>query len=236
MSRRRAKVKVLPTILLAVAVFIGVLAASILIQLYSTSDFKGFSKEKVPDPVVTYLDSENAASAGKEGVAVFDWQDHPVFIIGDSLTQGAQKDIEKTIENTTIDSKTGRGMSAAVQILRDWKDTGALTDDAIIVVCLAHNITNTTVADAQKVVDMIESGQSLIMMTGHGNRNMAPANEFIRNLPNVYTFVTVADWDLTIAQSPGLLSSDGIHIAKGQGNQLYAELILRALEVAQPKP
>ena len=74
------------------------------------------------------------------------------------------------------------------------------------------------------------------MMTGHGLVSMAPANEFIRNLPNIYTFITVADWDLTVAQSPGLLSSDGIHIAKNQGNALYAELILRALEVAQPRP
>jgi len=198
-------------------------------------DFHGFKKEPAPDPVVTYGPGTDAPE-GQGGEAPFNWEDHEVFIVGDSLTQGARKEIGKAIENATIDGKVSRTMATGVQILQGWKDTGVLPKDAIIVVCLANNITDTTVRDAQAIVDMIQPGQSLIMMTGHGRSNMKPANEFIRSLPNVYTFVTVADWDLTVAQSPGLLSDDGIHIAKNQGNTLYADLILRALEVAQPKP
>jgi len=221
--------------LIAVAVFIAVLAGSVLLQLFTSPDFHGFSKEEIPKPVVTYTEGNNN-SAGGGGDGSFNWQDHPVFIVGDSLTQGARKEIEKVLENATIDGKSSRNMGQGISIIQGWRDTGVLTNDAIIVVCLANNITGTTVRDAQTIVDMIEPGQSLILMTGHGNSNMAPANEFIRNLPNVYQFVTVADWDLTIAQSPALLSSDGVHIAGNQGNVLYAELILRALEVALPRP
>jgi predicted DsbA family dithiol-disulfide isomerase len=48
--------------------------------------------------------------------------------------------------------------------------------------------------------------------------------------------ITVADWDLTVAQSPSLLSDDGIHIKGRQGNELYADLILKSLQAAQPMP
>jgi len=221
--------------LLGVVIFAGALAASIGIQLFTSPDFQGFGRDTAPKPVVNYLNGPDA-DAGDNGEASFRWQNHHVYVIGDSLTQGARKEIAAAVENSTIDGKVSRNMATGVQILQGWKDSGILTDDAIIVICLANNITGTTVQDAQTIVDMIEPGQSLIMMTGHGLSNMAPANEFIRTLPNVYPFVTVADWDLTIAQSPSLLSDDGIHIAKNQGNVLYAELIVRALEVSQPKP
>jgi len=233
--KNRAAAKKAKIILLAAVIFIAVLAGSIGLQLFTSPDFHGFSKEDVPVPVVTHL-PENGSSEGGSGKAPFNWQDHHVFIIGDSLTHGASKEIGKAVEKSTIDSKVGRNMAAGVSILQGWKDSGILTNDAIIVICLANNITDTTVRDAQRIVDMIEPGQSLIMMTGHGRSNMASANEFIRSLPNIYPFVTVADWDLTIAQSPNLLSDDGIHIAKAQGNVLYADLIVRALEFAQPRP
>jgi len=221
--------------LIAVAVFAGVLALSVFIQLYNSPDFQGFDRDPAPDPDVT-IQGGGETGEGQEGSAPFNWQDHQVFIIGDSLTEGAKREIDKAIPNATIDGRTSRTMSTGVQILQEWKDSGILTDDAIIVICLANNITGTTQSDAQTIVDMVQPGQSLIMMTGHGRSNMAPANEFIRSLPNVYPFVTVADWDLTIAQSPNLLSDDGVHIARNQGNVLYAELIVRALEVAKPRP
>jgi len=231
-SRNRAKAKTAKTILLAVVIFIAVLAVSIVVQLFTSPDFQGFTRETKPDPVVTYVDRDNAQGGGDSSI---NWENHPVFIIGDSLTQGARKEIANVIENSTIDSKEGRNMATGASILQGWKDSGALTYDAIIVICLANNITGSTVRDAQAIVDMIEPGQSLIMMTGHGLSSMAPANEFIRSLPNIYPFVTVADWDLTISQSPSLLAKDGIHIAKAQGNVLYADLIVRALEFAQPR-
>ena len=192
MSRRRQKAKALRTILIAVALFFGVLAASVVIQLYASPDFKGFSRDPAPDPTVTIHTGADGQEA-QEGQGPFNWKDHQVFVIGDSLTQGARKEIGKAIDNATVDGKVGRTMAEGVQILQDWKESGVLTYDAIIVICLANNITGTTLQDAQTIVDMIEPGQSLIMMTGHGLSNMAPANELIRSFPNTYNFVTLAD-------------------------------------------
>ena len=227
------------TVLLIAIIFVGVLAVNVGIRLFLSPDFTGFGKDPLGEPVVTYLpgDDEEAMDGGGGRGGAYSWEDHPVFIVGDSLTQGARSEIEKIAgDKATIDGKTSRNMSAGVSIINGWETSGALTDDAIIVVCLAHNITDSTVKDAQKIVEMIKPGQSLIMMTGHGRNNMSAINEYVRSLPNVYSYITVADWDLTIAQSPGLLSDDGIHVGKRQGNELYASLILAALEKAQPMP
>ena len=216
-------------------IFVAALVISAGLQVVLSPDFEGFNREPVNKPVVTYLPGENGETQAPDGKPVYNWTDHPVFIIGDSLTQGAKKEIEKALGDVTIDGLKSRNMSDGLEMLREWQGVGILPDDAIIVICLAHNITGSTVEAAQQIVDMIRPGQSLIMMTGHGNSNMGPINEFIRSLPHAYSFITVADWDLTIAQSPSLLSGDGIHIAGRRGNELYADLILKALEVTKPK-
>jgi hypothetical protein len=216
-------------------VFVAALIVSAGLQVVLSPDFNEFTREPASEPVVTYLPGEDGETQAPAGYLDFNWMDHPVFIIGDSLTQGAKKEIERALGEVMIDGLKNRNMAEGLSILREWQGVGVLPDDAIIVICLAHNITGSTLDDAQMIVDMIKPGQSLIMMTGHGNSNMGPVNEFIRGLPLAYSFITVADWDLTIAQSPGLLSSDGIHLAGKRGNELYADLILKALEVAQPK-
>ena len=214
-------------------VFLVVLVASVVVRLALSPDFRGFGVNFFSNPALAGLSGEYGGAIGAR--PEYNWRDHPVFIVGDSLTVGASNAISDAVGPATIDAKVSRNMATGLSILEGWAEKGILTDDAVIVVCLANNITGTTVSDAQKVVDMIRPGQSLIMMTGHGLSVMAPANEFIRNLPNEYHFITVADWDMTISQSPGLLADDGIHVSKKQGNELYADLILRALEVARPK-
>lgn len=225
------------TIILVACLFVAVLAVSIGVQLFTSSDFKGFGSEPPPgEPEVTYLTGEATGAEAPKTEAPYDWQDHPVFIVGDSLTQGARKDIANAVPGATIDGKVNRNMTEGLKIIMDWDDAGILKDDAIIVVCLAHNITGGTRNDAEQIVDMIRPGQSLIMMTGHGHSDMGPINEYIRGLPYAYSYITAADWDMTIAQSPGLLSDDGVHISGKQGNEVYAELILRALEATKPMP
>ena len=223
-------------VIFIIVAFVGALVVSVGILLYMSPNFAGFGKESSGDTVVTSLQDGDDGTDNKAGseAAVYNWEDHPVFIVGDSLTQGARSDILKAIGDATIDAKVSRNMAAGVSILRGWEESGALTDDAIIIVCLAHNITDSTIKDAQQIVAMINPGQSLIMMTGHGHSNMEPVNEYIRSLPGAYNFITAADWDMTITQSPGLLSDDGVHVGKKQGNELYARLILRALEVTKP--
>jgi len=220
------------TILIIIVCFVAVLAASIGFQVFTSPDFEGFGRGGSGEPVVTYLDGTEAGAGGE--APPYNWEDHPVYVVGDSLTQGARKEIGKAIDGAIIDAEVGRNMTTGASIIEKWYDERTVPDDAIIVVCLAHNITGASVKDAGRIADMIRPGQSLIMMTGHGRSDMQPVNEFIRSLPNVYPYITVADWDSTVSQSPSLLSDDMVHIARKQGNELYADLILRALESTMP--
>ena len=222
------------SVVFVVCLFVAVLAGCIVIQLLVSSDFSGFGGLHTSEPAVNYVPPDGTELSGRGEEGPYSWEDHPVFVIGDSLTQGARKDISNAVAGATVDGKVNRNMSDGLKILMDWDASGILTDDAVIVVCLAHNITGSTLGDAEQIVNMIRPGQSLIMMTGHGLSDMAPINEYIRGLPLEYNYITVADWDLTIAQSPGLLADDGIHIRKKQGNELYANLILSALDVTRP--
>ncbi|MDR3305636.1 MAG: hypothetical protein LBS85_06405 [Clostridiales Family XIII bacterium] len=236
MGKSRATGNSTGFIWLIVAVFAVAVIVCVGAQLFLSPDFAGFGKPVLGEPVVTYLKGEVREEDAPDTKSVYNWRDHPVLIVGDSLTQGARKEIAKVVPDATIDAKVSRNMATGVQILADWDDAGLVLDDAAIVVCLANNITDTTLKDTQRVIDMIRPGQSLILMTGHGRSNMNPVNELIRSLPKEYSYITVADWDLTIAQSPALLGDDGIHINGSKGNALYADLIVSALEVAKPKP
>ncbi|MCL1896053.1 MAG: hypothetical protein FWG03_05845 [Clostridiales bacterium] len=223
-------------IVFVVCLFVAVLAGSIFIQLLTSPKFQGFGVDLPFGEASGRSQPTGGAEGGPDGEGAYSWKDHPVFIVGDSLTVGAEKDISKTVANATVDAKVGRNMSEGLNIIREWDDSGILADDAIIVVCLAHNITGSTISDAEQIVDIIKPGQSLIMMTGHGKSNMTPINEYLRELPYKYPYITLADWDLTIVQSPGLLSDDGVHVGNKQGNKIYADLILLALEAAKPRP
>ena len=217
-------------------VFVAALAVGVGLQVLLSPEYNNQDKEQPGEPVVTYHEAGSDQKQGPDGAPLYNWMDHPVFVIGDSLTKGAKSEIEKAVSGVKVDAQEGRNMTAGLAILKDWNSSGILPDDAIIVINLAHNITPATVQDAEEIVGLIRSGQSLIMMTGHGNSNMDPINEYIRSLPKTYSFITAADWDQTIVQSPRLLADDGIHIRYKQGNELYADLILKALKVTQPKP
>jgi hypothetical protein len=222
------------TIILIPVIFVVVLFISVGLRVILSPDFEGFGKNS--------MSSESTHLSGSDGQSgststSFNWKKQPVLIIGDSLTQGAKKEIEKAVgKNASVDGLTNRTMADGLAMLKEKEANGVLKDNTIIVIALAHNITGTTVEDAQQIVEMIRPGQSLIMMTGHGNSYMDPINEYIRSLPRAYSYIAVADWDMTIAQSPSLLADDNVHINGKQGNELYADLILRALEVARPMP
>jgi len=214
-----------------IIIFVLALAIGVCAQLILTPGFAGLGVDQANPPTVNYLPGDSGSQS-----TGYNWQDHPVFVIGDSLTQGAANEIEQALgANATVDGLKNRNMSQGLAILKDMDSKGILTDDSIIVVCLAHNITGSTVDDAKQIVDMIRSGQSLVMMTGHGKSDMQPVNDYIRSLPSS-SYIAVADWDMTVSGSPGLLADDGIHIRGSQGNEVYANLILKAVEAAKPKP
>ena len=158
------------------------------------------------------------------------WQSRHVHVVGDSLTVSATNEIESAIPGASIDGRVSRGMTAGVNIFREWINDGLVDDNDIIVFALANNVENGTITSLDRLVGDIGPRQNLVLVTGHGLENMRPINEYIRTLPDKYPFIVVADWDEVISANSSWLADDGIHISDNRGNKLYADIIVDALE------
>jgi hypothetical protein len=166
----------------------------------------------------------------------YDWHKRHVHVIGDSLTVSATREIEAAIPGASVDGKVSRGMTEGVRIYRSWVEQGLVEDDDIIVIALANNVGDGTISSLDDLIGDIGPKQNLVLVTGHGKENMKKGNDYIRTLPDIYSFIVVADWDEAISANSSWLAGDGIHISNNKGNKLYADLIVDALEKTNPLP
>ncbi|MDR3305818.1 MAG: hypothetical protein LBS85_07355 [Clostridiales Family XIII bacterium] len=157
-----------------------------------------------------------------------------VSIIGDSITLGASSRLTEAIPDAYIDAEVGRDMSIGFSIFKKLIDKDEL--GSFVVIALANNVHADTITNAKEIIDLIGSGRRLVFVTGHGLTNMEPVNEYIRDLPDQYPFITVADWDVAITPHEDLLGADHIHVNKSEANQIYADCVKEALETAAAKP
>jgi hypothetical protein len=68
----------------------------------------------------------------------------------------------------------------------------------------------------------------VVVLTVHADRLwIAGNNELIRALPARYSNVALVDWDQIATENPGILTSDGIHVADPR---VYTDAILQAYE------
>ena len=157
-----------------------------------------------------------------------------VTIIGDSVTLASASSIQGLLGSAIIDATGSRSMTMGVNIIADYERDGKLGE--YVVIALATNTHSDTSISAEKIVDSIGPGHRLIFVTGHGQPFMAPFADFIRQLPEKYPFVTVADWDKAISEHSDIMSADGIHPVSKEAKEIYAQCILDALYVAKSKP
>ena len=177
------------------------------------------------------LDGRDDSGGGPVAVGSSnDWRSRHVHIMGDSLTVSAERQLEEAIPGASIDGRVSRGMTAGVSIYREWMTLGLVEENDIIVFALANNVENGTITSLDSLIGDIGPKQSLVLVTGHGLENMRPINEYIRTLPDKYSFIVVADWDEAISANSSWLADDGIHISDSRGNKLYADVIVDALE------
>ena len=175
-------------------------------------------------------------SQAAEAPAVPDINDQYILIVGDSIVVGATPELKKRFTNVTIDAKVGRSMPTGYDILQSLKESGKSKDTTVIVVSLANNIAGNSIGKAKDIIDLVQPGQRLVFVTGHGRANMKPLNDFLRTLPDDYDWISVADWDEAISSKAGWLASDGIHVANNKANILYTDLVADAIQTVLAKP
>jgi len=163
-----------------------------------------------------------------------------VTVIGDSVSLGAGTILTKTIPNCYIDAVVSRPVSAGPGILADLQNSGKLGE--YVVIALGTNGTYDYAKYLTQIIDALEPGHRLIFVTpfdGRSNKNSKAVNktaEWIRELPNQYDFITIAEWHDLIKTHISLLAGDKVHMGGQKSMRLYTDCIAKAISRASPKP
>jgi hypothetical protein len=159
-----------------------------------------------------------------------------VTIIGDSVSLGAQSALTEAIPNLYMDASVSRPVSEGVEILAQLQDWHALRE--YVVIALGTNETANYKTLFTEMIELLNPGHRLIIVTPYDGRaneysqRVAEIADWIRELPEQYEFVTVADWAAQIAPHSDWLASDKSHMGGAKSRGLYADCVVKALEVA----
>jgi len=153
---------------------------------------------------------------------------------------GAQPSLKKLIPDCYVDAVVSRPVSAGNGILNDLQEKGELRE--YVVLALGTNGTSNYKKLFTQMIDNIEPGHRVILVTpfdGRSNENSRVLNntsEWMRSLPDLYDYITVADWNSLISAQVNLLAGDKVHMGGQASKDLYANMVADAIREASQKP
>jgi hypothetical protein len=163
-----------------------------------------------------------------------------VLVIGDSVCLGARKALLETLPNAKVDTEGSRQVWQGYNLMMREQNAGRLPE--YVVISLGTNVNKNVFDYIEKIIGDIAPGHRLIFVTPYngkvGKSTLSyKTADYIRELPDRFAFVTVADWAETIAPHPNAIGADKIHIGGNKdGIALYVECVTEALWVAAAKP
>jgi hypothetical protein len=157
-----------------------------------------------------------------------------VFVIGDSIADGAEPFITEALPTWTVDFDAiiGRATNSALAVAA----AQAAARPDVVVIELGTNDADPAAfrANAVAILDALRHVPLVVWQTAHGPMENVPGvNIHIRGLAERYPNVVVADWDTFVNDDE--LSSDGVHPAPGHEAlmaQLIGPILTRWLELA----
>jgi len=162
-----------------------------------------------------------------------------VTVIGDSVCLGAVAALEETIPNCTVDALGSRQLWQGYTLMMELQEKGLLRE--YVVISLGTNINGNVFAYIDKMIEDIRPGYRLLFVTPY-NGQLGESSvsyktmEYMRTLPDIYPFVTVADWAGVIAPQKSVLGGDKIHIGGNRTSVgIYVNCIVDALKEAEGK-
>ena len=158
------------------------------------------------------------------GVRAFD--PARTFIMGDSLTVGAQKNLRNRLRGVVIDAEIGRQMEifATKSVLKPLGD-GKTTN---LVVALG---TNGAVDEGQldETLGLYSDLARIVLVNNAGDKPWVEKNNAaFKRLADKYGNVKVGDWKTIVDNKPALIGVDGIHPTK-RGSVEFSRLIIAEL-------
>ena len=163
-----------------------------------------------------------------------------VMMFGDSVTLGALPMLQKVMPGITVDAVESREIKHGAPIVLDLQNQGKLSD--IVVIALGTNADYNDDKRYTDFIQQIQAGTRLVFVTpfdGRSNLNARLVGEnaqFLRTLPDLYPFITIADWNAVIQPQQNLLAGDRIHMNSSEGMRLFAETVQAGIEAAIQKP
>ena len=163
-----------------------------------------------------------------------------VTIIGDSVVLGAQATCIKIIPDCYVDALVSRQINTGRDLMLNMQTRKELRE--YVVIALGTNGHYNYAALFTQIIESLDPGHRLIFVTpfdGRANENAkitAATAAWLRDLPDQYEFVTIADWNALIGSQTNLLAGDKVHMGGQTSMTLYAEMIVEAIEAAAQKP
>ncbi|GBG95702.1 acyltransferase [Ligilactobacillus salitolerans] len=164
-----------------------------------------------------------------------------VSIIGDSVTLGTRRYLEPNVADSQVDAEGDRTLDKAYKVLMTQQKNKTLRE--FVVICVGTNALNDYEEQAKKIINDIEPGHKLVIMTPYDAQatpswNSSKLAEFEKTLPGKYKWITIADWGKAASEHPDVFKgTDGVHFAgRPAGDHLYAQTVNQGLIEAAKKP
>jgi len=148
--------------------------------------------------------------------------------------------MQRNISDCYVDAVVSRPVSAGVGLLNGLQNRGELRE--YVVIALGTNGTSSYADQLTQIIDALNPGHRLIFITpfdGRSNDNAELTNrtaEWMRGLPDQYSFITIADWNSLIRPQVDLLAGDKVHMGGQSSMTLYSDMVAQAIYEASQKP
>jgi hypothetical protein len=149
------------------------------------------------------------------------------FAVGDSVMLGAARELQRVLPGLVVDAKVSRGLSAAIEILRQRRNAGLLGEFVIV-----HIGDNSYIRPEQfdELMKLLIDVPHVIVLNLKEPRYWEETNNLIiadtvRRYPNA----ALIDWREASSKHPEYFGPDGIHIGTA-GARAYTLLIVERLK------
>ena len=144
------------------------------------------------------------------------------------------------IQSCYVDAEVNRTVRQGLALLKDLQDGNALRE--YVVIALGTNADYDYAERFMQIIDALASGHRLIIVTpfdGRSNTNgklTGETSEWMRTLPSLYDYITIADWNAAADSQVSLLASDKVHLSGQSSMDLYTDTVMSAISAASQKP
>lgn len=146
-----------------------------------------------------------------------------VTIIGDSITQGSEKQIGNMLPGADLNYEIGRTFTTGISIAKNMN----LRDK--VVFALGTNSPILSPSQIQEAIDAIGSDREIYFVTNYGKADYSNNNTFLKAAARDNSNVHIIDWAGAVSADPSkYLASDSIH-PSASGQKLFADLIYQAV-------